>query len=117
MSTPRRVDACSRRVLGSWSRWNALTAGQRRGLVPLCPEFVIELRSPTDSLQELQDKMRHWISNGAELAWLIDPERKVVEVYRAGTSELDVLEAVSAAYGDGPVGGFVLEMARIWEEC
>ncbi len=98
----------------SWSRWNALTAEQRRGFVPLCPEFVVELRSPTDNLHALQEKLREWIANGAELAWLIDVERKMVEVYRPRASEPDILEAVSAVYGEGQVGGFVLEMSRIW---
>ncbi len=106
----RAPDAC----WVSWSRWNALTTEQRRGFAPLCPEFVVELRSPTDNLAELQDKLRQWIANGAGLAWLIDVERTVVEVYRPGASEPDVLEAVSAVYGEGPVGGFALEMSRIW---
>lgn len=106
----RAPDAC----WVSWSRWHALTAEQRRGFAPLCPEFLMELCSPTDSLSELQAKLRQWIANGAELAWLIDIDRKVVEVYRPGFSEPDVLEAVSALYGEGQVGGFVLEMSRIW---
>ena len=63
---------------------SGLTAKQPRGFPPICPEFVIELRSPSDRLPEFQAKMREWISNGAELAWLIDPERQMVEVYRTG---------------------------------
>lgn len=97
----------------SWSRWNALTQEQRKKFAPVCPEFVVELRSETDRLSDLREKMGEWIANGAELAWLIDPERKAVEVYRPGR-EPEVLEGVSAVYGEGPVGGFVLELARIW---
>ena len=98
----------------SWTKWNLLSKEQTRGFAPVCPEFVIELRSPSDRLQELQAKMAQWTENGAELAWLIDPERKVVEVYRPGAPQPDILEGVTAVYGDGPVAGFILEMARIW---
>lgn len=78
-----------------------------------CPEFVIELRSSSDRLNPLREKMQTWIANGCELGWLIDPQRKTVEVYRPGCAP-EVQEGHTAAYGDGPVGGFVLELARIW---
>lgn len=98
----------------SWGRWNALTREQTRGFAPVCPEFVIELRSPSDSLPELRNKMGSWIDNGAELAWLIDPQSRTVAVYRRSGSEPDIHEGPTAVYGDGPVGGFALEMARLW---
>ena len=97
----------------AWPRWNALTKEEQDRFAPICPEFVIELRSPSDSLTELQAKMRLWIANGAEVAWLIDPSRKTVEVYRVGR-EGEVLEGGSAVVGDGPVAGFVLELGRVW---
>lgn len=97
----------------SWPRWNALTENERQSFAPICPEFVIELRSRTDSLPELQAKMQMWIANGAELAWLIDPSRKTVEIYRRGRPA-EEQEGHSAVYGEGPVGGFVLELGRIW---
>jgi Uma2 family endonuclease len=81
--------------------------------LPACPEFVIELRSPSDRLEPLQEKMRDWVANGCELAWLIDPARKAVEIYRPGR-ETEVLEGGSAVEGEGPVAGFVLELGRIW---
>jgi Uma2 family endonuclease len=96
-----------------WPRWNALTQQERDRFVPLCPEFVIELRSHTDKLPEVQAKMRTWIANGAELAWLIDPSRKTVEIYRLGR-EPEVLEGGSFVEGEGPVAGFVLELGTIW---
>jgi Uma2 family endonuclease len=99
----------------SWPRWNGLTHDQQKRFAPICPEFVIEVRSESDSLPTLQSKMRDWIANGAELAWLVDPSRKTVEVYRPGAAHADVLEGVTAAYGEGPVGGFILELSRIWE--
>lgn len=97
----------------SWPRWNTLTNEERRRFAPICPEFVIELRAESDRLEDLRAKMQEWVANGAELAWLIDPERKAVEVYRPGRAP-ELLEGASAVYGEGPVGGFVLELARIW---
>ena len=98
----------------TWAKWNSLSEEQQKGYAPLCPEFIVELRSPSDPLPALQDKMTHWLRNGAELAWLIDPERQTVEVYRPGAETPDVLPGVTAVYGEGPVAGFVLEMSRIW---
>jgi Uma2 family endonuclease len=97
----------------SWLKWNALTEAERKSFAPICPEFVIEVRSEGDRLAELQAKMGMWLANGAELAWLIDPSRKAVEVYRPGR-EVEVLEGGSAVVGDGPVAGFVLELGRVW---
>jgi Uma2 family endonuclease len=97
----------------AWARWNALTKEEQDRFAPICPEFVIELRSPSDSLSELQAKMQLWIANGAELAWLVDPSRKAVEVYRPGR-EAEVLEGGSVVEGDGPVAGFVLELGKVW---
>jgi Uma2 family endonuclease len=96
-----------------WARWNALTVEQQETFVPVCPEFVIELRSPSDRLAPLQAKMLAWIANGAELAWLIDPSRKMVEIYRPG-QKMEEQEGQSAVYGEGAVGGFVLELGKVW---
>lgn len=86
---------------------------QQESFAPICPEFVIEVRSRRDSLRELQTKMRMWTANGAELAWLIDPQRKVVEVYRPG-EEPEVHEQPTSVHGSGPVAGFELVLERIW---
>lgn len=104
---------CADAAWVSWERWNRLTDSDRERFAPLCPEFVIELRSPSDRLAELQTKMDLWLKNGTELALLIDPERKVVEIYKPG-QEAEVVEGATAFYGEGPVSGFVLELARIW---
>lgn len=95
------------------SRFDILTAEERKKFLPLCPEFVVELRSPTDSLSMLQEKMQEYIDNGAQLAWLIDPEQKRLYVYRAGepAQELDQPETVS---GDPLLPGFVLDLREIW---
>jgi Uma2 family endonuclease len=97
----------------SWTVWNALPAERQRGFARICPQLIVELRSDSDLLTKVQEKMRQWIANGAELGWLIDPESKTVEVYRPGR-EPEVQEGQSAVYGEGPVVGFVLELGRIW---
>jgi Uma2 family endonuclease len=80
----------------------------------LTPDFVIELRSHSDRLPVLQAKMREWIENGAALAWLIDPERRAVEIYRPAQTP-EVFDNPSSIHGDGPVAGFKLELRRVWE--
>jgi Uma2 family endonuclease len=95
------------------ARWDVLSEEEKDGFSPLCPDFVIELRSKTDRLPMLEEKMTMWIANGAKLAWLIDPERKVVAIYRAGQA-VEVLEDPSSVQGDGVVAGFELVMERVW---
>jgi Uma2 family endonuclease len=80
----------------------------------LAPDFVIELRSKTDRLREAQEKMLAWIANGVELGWLIDPQRRVVEIYRRGETQPTTLNAPASVEGEGPVAGFVLKLESIW---
>ena len=99
----------------SWvnhDRLTALTAEERAKFLPLCPDFVIELRSPTDGLSALQDKMREYMENGAQLGWLIDPLGGQVFVYRPGApvERLKEPESVSA---DPVLPGFRLELGEI----
>ncbi len=101
---------------GSWvsrERWDALSQAERDKFVPLCPDFVLELRSATDSLRFLQDKMREYMSNGAQLGLLIDPKSRRGFVYRAGlTAEsFDDPETLSC---DPELPGFVLDLKEIW---
>jgi len=98
----------------SWKRWNALTRDQQQSYAPVCPEFVIEVRSDSDRLATLEVKMEMWIANGAELAWLIDPERKAVAIYRPGDSA-EVLREPTSVQGTGSVAGFELVLSRIWQ--
>jgi Uma2 family endonuclease len=95
------------------TRWDALTSNDQDRFSHICPEFVIELRSPGDNLRELQEKMEQWIANGAELAWLIDPQEQSVSIYRAGDSP-EVIYHPTSVQGTDPVAGFELVMARIW---
>jgi len=95
-------------------RWDALTEVQQSGFAPVCPDFVIELRSPSDKPGDVQAKMKMWISNGTEVAWLIDPERRTVELYRPADSVVQMYDPGSVQ-GTGPVAGFELVMARVWQ--
>ena len=97
----------------SWTRWNALTPEQRGKFARICPDFVIEVRSATDRLPPAREKMEIWIANAAELAWLIDPERRVIEAYRPGEA-VEVHEDPTSIQGTGCVRGFELVMARVW---
>lgn len=94
-------------------RWEALTDEQQEKFPPLCPDFVVELRSRTDSLKMLQTKMQEYIENGAQLGWLIDPLKKRVHVYRpdATTEILDDPQTIS---GEPLLPGFSLDLAAIW---
>jgi len=97
-----------------WAAFDHLKLAEKDGVeLPLCPDFVIELRSTTDRLAALRAKMSVWIANGVELGWLIDPERRVVEVYRPGEAA-EMHEDPTSVQGDGPVRGFELVMARVW---
>jgi Uma2 family endonuclease len=111
------ADGSMRSPDASWveaMRWNALTRAEQNRFSPICPDFLIELRSLTDDLAQLEAKMERWISNGAKLAWLVDPERQVVAVYRPG-DQPELLNQPEIVEGSGVVAGFKLAMARIWE--
>lgn len=97
----------------SEERLRSLPKGALRGFPQVCPNFVIELRSESDALQELKNKMNDWIANGAQLGWLIDPYEQQVTVYRPDQSSEMVSGDLIA--GDGPVHGFVLDLARVWK--
>lgn len=92
--------------------WQSLTLQEQKGFVPLCPDFVVELRSESDSISKLQAKMLEYINNGAKLGWLIDPQNKKVEIYRSGR-EVEVLENPIELSGEDVLPGFVLNLRRV----
>jgi Uma2 family endonuclease len=99
----------------SWvkiERWNALTPEQQEKFAPICPDFVVELRSRTDSLKDLQEKMQEYIENGAQLGWLIDPKNKRVEIYRPG-KDVEILDNPVSLSGENILPGFVLNLQQI----
>ena len=100
----------------SWvarDRLASLTAEQRKKFLPLCPDFVIELRSPSDSLTVLRNKMREYAANGARLGWLIDPREQQVHVHRSESS-VELLHRPRSLSADPVLPGFRLEMTEIW---
>lgn len=100
----------------SWvklERWNALTPEQQTRFVPLCPDFVVELLSPSDSLTETQKKMKEYRDNGARLGWLINRKSRQVEIYRPG-QDVEVLESPVSLSGEDVLPGFVLNLEPIW---
>lgn len=98
----------------SGERWQALTPEQKGTFANICPDFVVELRSSSDTLKSLQDKMREYIDNGAKLGWLIDPQQRRVEIYRPG-KDVEVLENPAELLGEAVLPGFVLNLRRVWD--
>jgi Uma2 family endonuclease len=101
----------------SWiqkERWNALTPEQKNKFIPIAPDFVLELMSPSDRLRDIQVKMQEYIENQVKLGWLIDPQNNHVEIYRIG-QEKEVLESPSTLSGEGILPGFVLDLQFIWD--
>lgn len=96
----------------SWvklERWNKLTDEQKKSFPPICPDFVVELRSPSDSIKDLQDKMEEYIENGAQLGWLIDPVQKKVFVYRPNVA-MEELDKPTSISGEPLLKGFKLDL-------
>jgi Uma2 family endonuclease len=101
----------------SWigrERLTTLAARERERFLPRCPDFVVELRSPSDRLRVLQAKLREYIENGARLGWLIDATDRRVEVYRPGTP-VERLDAPASLSGEPELPDFVLDLRPIWE--
>lgn len=96
------------------ARLARLSTEEKRRFLPLCPDFVIELCSPTDSVAEVQQKMEEYRANGARLGWLLDPDRRRVAVYYAD-GRVEWLERPISIAGDPVLPGFVLSLAAIWE--
>jgi Uma2 family endonuclease len=94
-------------------RLDALTEEEWTRFLPLCPDFALELRSPSDSMRNLKDKMEEYRQNSARLGWLLDPVSRQVHVYRAG-AEVEVLENPATVSADPVLPGFVLDVPRIW---
>jgi len=100
----------------SWmprSRLDEISAEAWEKFIPACPDFVLELRSPSDRLADLQAKMREYLANGARLGWLLDPLPRHVYIYRPD-APVERLEAPETLAGDPVLPGFILELREIW---
>jgi Uma2 family endonuclease len=96
------------------SRWEAVSREERKKFARLVPDFVIELRSETDKLPKLQEKMVEYRDNGVRLGWLINPQQQQVEIYRLGNEGADVLAAPMTLNGEDVLPGFTLDLSPIW---
>ena len=100
---------------GAWirrDRWDALTAEEKKKFAPICPDFVVELRSTTDSLEKLRAKMKVYVKNGARLGWLLDRKNRKVEISRQN-SDVEILDSPATLSGEGVLPGFVLDLSDI----
>jgi Uma2 family endonuclease len=94
-------------------RWQSLTDEERRKFAPLCPDFVVELRSPSETLSDLEDKMVEYMSCGAVLGWLVDPDARRVHVYRPGRP-VETLESPGRIEGGPELPGLVVDLTAVW---
>jgi len=94
-------------------RWDALTKEQQETFAPICPDFVLELRSKNDKMEPLRAKMREYLENGASLGWLIDRKNKKVEIYRQNR-DVEVLDHPLSLSGEDVLPGFVLDLTEVW---
>jgi Uma2 family endonuclease len=94
-------------------KWNSLTPTQKQKFLPLSPDFVIELLSPSDKLDKTQEKMQEYLDNGTSLGWLINPQTQQVAIYRQG-KEVEVLDSPNSLSGENILSGFILDLQPIW---
>lgn len=97
----------------AWGRWNQLILEQQQKFPPICPDFAIELRSQTDALEPLQQKMQEYIDNGLRLGWLINPQDRIVEIYRANQLP-QVIQNPTQVDGEDVLPGFVFDLSILW---
>lgn len=95
-------------------RLATLTAEQKRKFLPLCPDFVIEVRSPTDRIAKLKEKMAEYVANGAKLGWLIEPDQRRVHVYLPD-GRVEIFKNPQTISGEPVLPGFTLDLQPIWE--
>jgi Uma2 family endonuclease len=95
-------------------RWEALTPEERQGFAPICPDFVLELRSPSDNLEPLRAKMKEYMENKARLGWLIDQKNAKVEIYRQGRN-VEILDHPITLSGEDVLPEFVLDLTEVWQ--
>lgn len=96
------------------SRWDALTPEEQQKFPPICPDFVLELRSPSDNLKPIQAKMQEYLDSGARLGWLINPQDKQVEIYRPG-QQIEVVQAPPSLSGESVLPNFSLNLGWLWQ--
>jgi Uma2 family endonuclease len=99
----------------SWmllNKWNSLTRDDKDKFAPVCPDFIIEVRSKSDDIESLKEKMNVWVNNGATLAWLVDPREKAAFIFRPG-EEVEKIQGFHLLKGEDPVRGFELDLTQL----
>lgn len=94
-------------------KWESLTSQQKKRFLPFAPDFLVELLSPSDNLENTQRKMLEYIENGTKLGWLINRKTRQVEIYRQG-KEVEIIDNPSTISGENILVGFVLDLSKIW---
>jgi len=112
-SLPNKADRSPDVAWVEKSRWEALTPEQREKFIPLCPDFLIELLSPSDSLKSTQEKMQEYIENGCRLGLLINQKSHQVEIYRSH-KQVEILNSPNTVSCEDVLPGFVLNLQKIW---
>jgi Uma2 family endonuclease len=110
-------DGSKRSPDGSWvskEKLRTLSQANRRKFLRLVPEFVIELKSPSDRMPGLKQKMEDWMSHGVQLGWLIDATKRQVFVYSKTEPVFTVVADVASIVAGDPVSGFLLDLEPIW---
>lgn len=110
-SLPNGADRSPDAAWVTQKRWNVLTPAQQKGFLPLCPDFVIELRSPSDRIQPLRAKMQEYLENGLRLGWLIDPQSQQVEIY-CPDRPIEVVPFPAALAGEAVLPSFELQVGE-----
>lgn len=95
------------------SQCQTLDADDNERIARICPDFVVEVRSKSDSRSTLERKMEMWIANGTQLAWMVDPFAAIIGIYRPG-DVVEMLVRPDSVEADAVVPGFRLETARLW---
>ncbi|MEB3309017.1 MAG: Uma2 family endonuclease [Snowella sp.] len=95
-------------------RWEQLTPDQQDDFAPICPDFILKLRSKTDSLPPLREKMQEYLENGVQLGWLIDPKGKTVEIYRVNQS-VEMLQNPLNLSGENVLPNFVMDLQKVFD--
>ncbi|MCJ8282845.1 MAG: Uma2 family endonuclease [Rivularia sp. ALOHA_DT_140] len=109
-------NSANRSTDASWiklERWEALTAEEKQSFAPICPDFVVELRSASNNMKPLREKMQEYIANGAKLGWLIDRKNRKVQIYRQN-SDLEILDNPASLSGEDILPEFILDLTEVW---
>ncbi|WP_339813314.1 Uma2 family endonuclease [uncultured Imperialibacter sp.] len=97
----------------SLEKWSQISGEQKNKFAPITPEFVVEFKSPSDSIPAMKKKMEEWIANGVQLGWLIDPELKKAFIYKPSQPVKEVDSFDFFLDGENVLPGFRLDLSKL----